>query len=41
MCQASTQHGLNTYLLNELCKDEQGVPVTNRKDGKNPSVPNR
>lgn len=29
------------YLLNELCKDEQGVPVTNRKGRKSPSVPNR
>ena len=41
MCQAGTQHGLNTYLFSELRKDEQVVPVTNRKDGKNPSVANR
>ena len=41
MYQAGAQYGLNKYLLNELCKDEQGVPVTNRKGRKNPSVPNR
>lgn len=41
MYQAGAQYGLNKYLLNKLCKDEQGIPVTNRKGGKNPNVPNK